>query len=306
MGRAKIIILDLVLVAIAAAVGYAFFVADPFGAELFEKPVSEEEQALKVTTAAFGTISDTADLAKGAAEESVRAIYPVQTEEGKARGLAVLMYHNVYDPAAPPPGLDDNYISTEVLREELQYLKDNKYSFPTWEEVRKYVDGEIDLPEKSVVLTFDDGTKGFMENGVPLLEEFDIPATAFIIASKNGPQWKKFAKKHPLITLGSHSYDMHRAGGNIGHNGIMTALPLGDIIDDLNKSEDAIGGGDAFAYPYGDYDPEGKCRNAVEMAGFLVGFTTVYGKVYPEADPYLLPRIRINGSTPIGSFIDMI
>ena len=37
------------------------------------------------------------------------------------------------------------------------------------------------------------------------------------------------------------------------------------------------------------------CEAAVEEAGFLCAFTTEYGKVHPGDDPYLLPRIRVNG-----------
>ena len=229
-----------------------------------------------------------------------------QTEEGRNRGIAVLMYHYVYDPSDPPYPLNDNYISTTALAEQLEYLTSEGYKFPSWEDVRKYVDGEVDLPKKSVVLTFDDGSKGFMKYGVPLLEEYNVPATAFIIAGKNGEKWAEFAEEHPLIDLESHSFDMHTPGGVIGHGGIMTALPKESIIEDLNKSSEILGNGKAFAYPFGDYDEAGTCRSAVEEAGFLLGFTTVYGKVFPDADPYLLPRIRVLGSNSLETFKGII
>ena len=54
-----------------------------------------------------------------------------------------------------------------------------------------------------------------------------------------------------------------------------------------------LGSGEAFAYPFGDYTDT--CEAAVEEAGFLCAFTTEYGKVHPGDDPYLLPRIRVNG-----------
>ena len=59
--------------------------------------------------------------------------FPPQTEEGRARGLSVLMYHNVYDPLNPPLWrIDTNCITTTALEEELKYLVDENYYFPTW------------------------------------------------------------------------------------------------------------------------------------------------------------------------------
>ena len=230
--------------------------------------------------------------------------YPEQTEEGATRGLSVLMYHNVYDPLNPPLNqrIDNNYISTYSLEEQLRYLTDEGYSFPTWKEVRLYIDGQIDLPEKSVVLTFDDGTDGFRKNGVPLLKKYGVPATAFIIVSKNGDKWVAGKKEYPDLDLESHSYDMHRPGGRIGHGGIMTALTYEDILSDLRMSQQILGNSSAFAYPFGDVDQIGTCKNAVEEAGFLVALTTRYGKVYPGADPYLLPRMRVLGRNSLESF----
>ena len=74
------------------------------------------------------------------------------------------MYHYVYDEADPPEDLYSrygNYIEVHDLEEELQWLVSEDYYFPTWKEVRDYVDGKLLLPEKSIVLCFDDGAKAF-------------------------------------------------------------------------------------------------------------------------------------------------
>ena len=227
--------------------------------------------------------------------------FPPQTEEGRARGLSVLMYHNVYDPLNPPLWrIDTNCITTTALEEELKYLVDENYYFPTWKEVRQYLDGEIDLPEKSVCLTFDDGKKIFEENGVPLIEKYDVRATAFIIGTQRGKHWAKKKNELKHLWLESHSYDMHKAGGRIGHGGIFTALSYDDALADLKKSQAQLGSGDAFAYPYGDYTEQ--CIQVVRDAGFLCAFTTAYGKIHPGDDPALLTRIRVSGSPTLEQF----
>ena len=231
---------------------------------------------------------------------NIKVTFPPQTEEGRARGLSVLMYHYVYDPAEPPAGLNTNYITTTALEEELQYLISEGYYFPTWQEVRQYIDGEIDLPEKSVCLTFDDGKKIFEKNGVPLIEKYDVRATAFIIGTQRGDHWAKRKGEFKHLWLESHSYDMHKAGGRIGHGGIFTAMSYEDALADLKRSQEQLGSNGAFAYPYGDYTDQ--CLQVVRDSGFLCAFTTEYGRIYPGMDPAKLPRMRVNGSPTLDQF----
>ena len=221
-------------------------------------------------------------------------------EHHKTNGLAVCMYHYVYDENDPPANLNANYIEVKALEEQLQYLIENDYYFPTWEEVRQYVDGELLLPEKSIVLSFDDGAKSFLNVGAPLFEKYKIPVTSFLITSNDGE--KKVADyENMFLQFQSHTHNMHRAGGNIGHGGIFPVMPHDEAVADLRTSIEICGNGEALAYPYGDYNDA--CVAAVKEAGFLCAFTTEYGRVYPGDDPYLLPRIRISHGQSLASFI---
>ena len=81
---------------------------------------------------------------------------PDKNAQTYGHGIAVCMFHNVYDSANPPANLNTNYISTEDLEAILKRLIQDDYYFPSWQELRDYIDGKIELPVKSVVLTFDD------------------------------------------------------------------------------------------------------------------------------------------------------
>lgn len=238
------------------------------------------------------------------APKDIRTVKNTATEEHhKTNGLSICMYHYVYDESNPPAELNSNYIEVHALEEELQYLVDNEYFFPTWEEVREYIDGKLLLPEKSVVLTFDDGAKSFLNLGVPLFNKYKIPVTSFLITSNEGPEKvEKYAGDY--LTFQSHSDNMHRAGGNIGHGGIFPALSYDEAVADLNRSIDICGHGEAFAYPYGDYTDE--CVKAVEGAGFLCAVTTEYERVYPGDNPLLLPRIRMLEGQSLDSFKGLV
>ena len=113
---------------------------------------------------------------------------------------------------------------------------------------------------------------------------------------------KKYANDY--LTFQSHSYDMHRAGGNIGHGGIFPVMPHDDAVADLRKSMEVCGNGDAFAYPYGDYNDS--CLQAVKDAGFLCAVTTEYGRANPGDDPLLLPRVRMSHQQSLESFIKLV
>lgn len=235
-----------------------------------------------------------------------RKVKVLPNTEYKTSGIGICMYHYVYDENDPPADLHQrfgNYISMQALEEELNWLNKEGYYYPTWEEVRAYVDGELLLPDKSIVLCFDDGSKSFLKCGIPVLEKCKVPATCFMITTNNGE--KKIAEyQSEYVNYESHSHNMHRGGGNIGHGGIFTAISYEEGMADLKKSIDICGSGDAFAYPYGDYNDASK--QMVEDAGFLCAVTTQPGRAYPGDDPMLLPRLRMSLGQSLEEFISKV
>lgn len=240
---------------------------------------------------------------QGRETQAVRNVTVLPNTEYETPGLPICMYHYVYDPASPPENLDSNYISTDSLEEEMKYLHDNGYYFPTWQEVRDYVDGKLLLPEKSIVLTFDDGPN-YMYLGTPILEQYQTPATSFVITSYWNDREMLYGYASDYLTFESHSHKMHQGGGSIGHGGIYTAMSREEVLADLEKSFEICGNKDAFAYPFGDYTEEG-C-STLEEAGLLCAVTTENSKCYPGDNPYLLPRVRMLGSQTLEAFISAI
>ncbi len=258
-----------------------------------QKKAEEAEQAAE-KAAKEARINKEEQTAKNTATE----------EKHKTNGLAICMYHYVYDKDNPPKEeLNSNFIEVHALEEELQYLVENNYYFPTWEEVEKFVSSDYLLPEKSVVLTFDDGAYSFLNLGVPLFEKYKVPVTSFLIGNIDGEKKvKKYASEY--MTFQSHSYNMHRGGGNIGHGGIFPVMDHDEAVADLQKSIEIGGNSDAFAYPYGDYNDS--CVKAVKDAGFKCAVTTEYGRAEPGDDPLLLPRIRMSKGQSLESFKTLV
>ena len=283
--------------------GDPYIESGAFGTDINNGPVGAFDVEGNVDTSVPGNYEVKYTFKVGYLEKSITRNVEVVAKDNfvaNTDGVPVLMYHYVYTDTNRPNTLNSNYISDVKLKEQLTYLKENNYYFPSFDELRAYVDGKIALPKNSVILTFDDGKSYFLENGIPILNEFQVPATSFVIGTKKGPEIiKEYATEY--VAFESHSYDMHKAGGNIGHGGVISAMTKDQIVDDLKIAIDMTKSSNAFAFPYGDITDDGKA--AVSEAGIDVAFSTVNDKVYVGDDFRALCRVRVNGDISIDSYI---
>lgn len=260
----------------------------------------------KVDTSKPGTYKVTYRVSdsSGHTAKAVRTVHVVESMETMQGGVPILMYHYVYDPANPPADLNGNFIASTAFEQQLSYLKENDFYFPSYPEVKAFIEGKHSLPAKSVVLTFDDGEMGFLNVGVPLLEKYQVPATSFVIASDADAAQKVIDHRSPYVAFESHSFGMHKPGGNVGHGGIISAMSRDEITADLKHAQEIVGGTQAFAYPFGDVTDDG--RAAVRDAGILCAFTTQNSWAHVGDDVTALPRVRISGEYSLDSFIALV
>lgn len=260
----------------------------------------------KVDTSKPGTYKVTYRVSdsSGHTAKAVRTVHVVESMETMQGGVPILMYHYVYDPANPPADLNGNFIASTAFEQQLSYLKENDFYFPSYPEVKAFIEGKHSLPAKSVVLTFDDGEMGFLNVGVPLLEKHQVPATSFVIASDADAAQKVIDHRSPYVAFESHSFGMHKPGGSVGHGGIISAMSRDEITADLKHAQEIVGGTQAFAYPFGDVTDDG--RAAVRDAGILCAFTTQNSWAHVGDDVTALPRVRISGEYSLDSFIALV
>lgn len=213
-------------------------------------------------------------------------------------GLPVLMYHFFYDKNTGK-GKDNNWIEISEFEKQIKYLSDNNYYFPTWEEVENYIDKKQDLPEKSIVITVDDGDASFFELAVPVLNKYNIDATSFVITEWYG--WRVNEQRSNVI-YESHTNSMHESGAN--GKGRMLSWSYNDIVKDLKTSQEILGGADIFCYPFGQYNETD--IKALKETGFKLAFTTQEGRVKPGSKKYELPRVRISRNTEMEYFKELV
>lgn len=286
--------------------GEPYIESGAFGIDKNSGAVKECEIEGEVDTSKAGSYEVKYTFKSGYLTKSVTRkveVIPESQFDANIEGVPVLMYYYVYTESDKPAKLNSNYILDTKLEQQLKYLKENNYYFPSFKELRAYADGKISLPRKSVILTFDDGQMGFLAYGVPLLNEYEVPATSFLIGINDGEnKVKNYASQY--VSFESHSYDMHHAGGNIGHGGVISAMTKEQIKEDLQKEISLVGSGDAFAYPYGDVTDDAKA--AVAESEIQCAFTTVYGKVHVGDDFRTFSRVRVQGDVSLENYKNIL
>lgn len=209
---------------------------------------------------------------------------------------AVLMYHSVRAPDRLREGTSD--ISVETFRRHLRYLTERF-------EVVDLSKLTMSAPNrKRIALTFDDGYRDFYTNVRPILREFDVPATVFVITdllddaaprtqvmntghlfeTLTGDQVRDLADD-PRVTVGNHTRTHHDLGTHERR----------DIIEDeiLGAQRDLrerFGiDADRFSYPNGKYNPVSTA--VVRESHAIATVAESHRPLLEEEDHALLPRV---------------
>lgn len=190
-----------------------------------------------------------------------------------------------------------------TFRKQLDYLKENNYHTLTIQEFKKWMYGEIELPEKSILITVDDGAHGTSKiNGnhlIPILEEYKMHATLFLITG----WWDIENYRSDYLDIQSHTNDLHYEA-NCGYRSKVNCVSYDDLLDDLKKSIDVVKDTTSFCFPFYDYTQ--KSIDAVKEVGFKIAFIGGRRKAKRSDDKYKIPRYPVYDSTSMNSFINMV
>lgn len=224
------------------------------------------------------------------------------TELKNANGVPVLNYHFAYE--------DDDKTCNEIichsasqLKEQFSYIKDNNFFTPTMKELEMYIDKKLQLPQKSVVITFDDG--GRAEVAKKYVDEYKINATLFLITS----WFKKEQFESEYFEIHSHGDNIHNGGlCSGGQGGEIKCMDHDKLLTDLKTSREKLDGSTVFCYPFYEYNDYS--IKVLKEAGFTMAFAGEYAggkiKVTPGIDKFRLPRWVIVNYTTKKQFISYV
>ena len=226
-------------------------------------------------------------------------------EEAPPVHLPVLMYHNL---RWEKTGKD--VITPAEFESDLRWLRQEGYTAVTMGAVISFVLEGTPLPEKPVVLSFDDGFRSALDTALPLLREYEMPMVLSVIGKSadevsaypeetrfvhaSWPQLRELADSG-LVELQNHSYDLHRTDGGAagclprpGEDRKAYGERLGqDALRTQERVLQETGQLPAvFTYPYGAYD--GLSESVLRELGFRATLTCDFGLNLLSRDPECL------------------
>lgn len=205
--------------------------------------------------------------------------------------LPVIMYHSILNSRT------GRYIvSAGQLESDIKALREAGYNFVSAEEVVDYAEGMGALPDKPVLLTFDDGHYNNMYYGLPVFEKYGAKALFNIIgvfseySSTSGDDsnpnyshltWSQIGSLYDsgFVEMGCHSYNMHNFKPRYGIAqcyGESDEDYVSTLIKDTQMIQDKLIGATGrascvYAYPFGKYTQLG--RKTLEDLGFKMFLT---------------------------------
>jgi peptidoglycan/xylan/chitin deacetylase (PgdA/CDA1 family) len=211
--------------------------------------------------------------------------------ENKPGQINCFVYHRFGDNRYPSTN-----ISVEDFRQHLEFLKQNDYKVLTLGKALELLENDS-VPEKTVVLTVDDGYKSFFDNAMPLLKEFDYPATLFINTRQFGSGdflsvQQILQLREEGIEIGNHSHS-HAHFVNLGPEARVDSFRNDIQISQKNFKEKLGFQPELFAFPYGEFTPG--MQEILKEFGFKGATAQKSGVIASFSDRFALPRFPMAG-----------
>lgn len=216
--------------------------------------------------------------------------------------IPILMYHHIRDFNDPGDTLGTNLsVSEGAFSEQLDYLISSGYTTTTFQQMIEFP--QKSLPEKPIILTFDDGYDDNY-NAFISLKNKNMVGVFYIISNylnKPGqlstPQIKEISSAG--MEIGSHT-ENHPDLTQISASRV--SAELSDSKAELEKiiGKNVI----SLCYPSGRYNDA--VKHAVEQAQYLAATTTQTGIATTDSDKFELQRIRISHPDTLQTFVSKL
>lgn len=212
-----------------------------------------------------------------------------------AQSAVIILYHHV---AEDTPA--STSISPADFDAHLRYLRDNDFNVIALDRMIDSLRSGQSLPEKSVVITFDDGYSSIFDEAFPMLQAYGYPFTLFLSTEpiddglSNYMTWDQIREMSGAgVIIANHMVDhpyMLEARDNESIGQRLDRLRA-DLLKAEGRIEQETGQSHRFlAYPYGEYDPG--IKSLLQELNFI-GLAQNSGAVGPDSDFLALPRFPL-------------
>ena len=129
------------------------------------------------------------------------------TASAEEHHFLVLNYHDIVGAEGAKPPFNSMDVSVDHLEEHLGWLKKNGYKIVSVQNILDAAAGKDALPDKAVLLTFDDGYQSFYTRVFPLLKKYHYPATVALVGTWMDGNVTADEPGKPLLSLGAGERD---------------------------------------------------------------------------------------------------
>ncbi len=261
-------------------------------------------------------------------ESHIEGFYDLEFDDSSyTKKVPVLLYHHVDENVTSP-----SVVTPLTFDRQLSIINEAGFESVTLTQLYNYIYKGEDLPEKPVLITFDDGYFSNLEKAKPILEKYGFNAVVFTVGAMIGKTVYKDTT-HPIIPhlsaednqmliqsgvfeVASHSFDMHQNENYeeqppyytdmLKHDGETEKEYVSRIKEDCAKMEKALGFEPvALAFPHGKGDI--LTQAVLNKCGVYFTFTTQYNtptlvKGLPQSG-YMLGRYTLYEDTPKESIL---
>ncbi len=210
-----------------------------------------------------------------------------------ATPLPIVMYHQV---SKNPSRAGDYCVTLDELESDFRYIKECGYTAITTAQLLDAVDRKSGLPEKPIIITFDDGFESVFQYVQPLLKQYGLCAVVSVVGAYTDRYsklddhsvnyayltWEEVGQlsEEGTVEIQNHSYDLHKIN-NCGHKGAKKRSGESEkeyrafLQTDLQKMQELCEKNakikpTAFTYPFGCYSKESK--EIIREMGFRAAF----------------------------------
>lgn len=200
--------------------------------------------------------------------------------------VPVLAYHKIDFPPKDAV-VRGGFTPPKRFARQMNYLKKSGFHFYTASEIIEFYLQTGKFPEKGITLTFDDGWKDNYKNAFPILRDLNIKATIFLVPScigqtsdkvvAAGEQPRRHLSKDDILEMSQNGIEFGSHTVNHFHLDKINPDEIKyEVEESKNQIEDLLQKPcKTFAYPAGFFTET--AQQAVQNAGYIAAFTTIYG-----------------------------
>jgi len=209
---------------------------------------------------------------------------PAPAAATRIADVPIFIYHHT-KPGSTPQSLTGQamMVTPETFERHLQYLQAHRYQTIRFTDLAAFLlDGSKVLPERSAIISFDDGWEDQFLYAFPLLQKYQFSATFFIVSGY--VDHENFITSEQLRLLLAANMEI---GSHTRSHPTLTSLSAQRQWDEIATSkailEERLGVTiDSFAYPYGSYNAE--VAALTQRAGYRAARTIRAGCNHTAAD----------------------